>query len=102
MIIVDFLALRMPGMLNRLSISITYKQAGKKEIPISFAEAVDWQSQNLEPTVGMDVFSSEIILPGLWIYYSLTCIRMLQDSSRIREASRRPQLFFPFESPVLH
>ena len=72
MIIVDFLTLRMPGMLNRLSIFITYQKIGGKEKSISFEEAIEWQNQNLSPFVGVTELPQEIILPGLLFdHYSL-------------------------------
>ena len=73
MIIVDFLSLQMPGMLDRLSITITYQKIGGKEISISFKESIDWQNKNHPPVVGFDVLPREIILPGLlWISFSFT------------------------------
>jgi hypothetical protein len=72
MIIVDFLTLRMPGMLNRLSIFITYQKIGEEEQSISFEKSIEWQNQNLSPFVGLDVLPREIILPGLLFdHYSL-------------------------------
>ena len=65
MIIVDFLTLRMPGMIDRFSISIVFQKVGKKEVSISFEEAMKWQSLNLEPKVGLEILPPEIVLPGL-------------------------------------
>ena len=64
MIIVDFLTLRMPGMLNQLSVSILYKKIGEKEISIPFGDVVELQNQGLKPAVGFSVLQPEIILPG--------------------------------------
>jgi hypothetical protein len=67
MVIVDFLMLQMPGMFDMLSVMITYQKSGEKdEISISFAKAMEWQNQNLPPTVGTEILQSEIILPGLY------------------------------------
>lgn len=69
MIIVDFLTLQMPGMLNRLSISIIYQPKGGKEIIlISFEEAIDCQNQNHNPVFELNELPREIILPGLLLY----------------------------------
>jgi len=63
MIIVDFLTLRMPGMLDQLSISIIYQKIGKEEVSISFEEVIEFQSQDLIPHVGSIELPSKIILP---------------------------------------
>ena len=65
MIIMDFLTLRMPGILNRLSVSITYQPAEKEKVSISFGKAVDWwQKHNTKPFVKFIEMPPEIILPG--------------------------------------
>ena len=67
MIIMDFFTLRMPGILNRLSISITYQPVEKQEVSISFGKAVDWwQKHNTKPFVGFVRMQPEIILPGFY------------------------------------
>ena len=52
MIIMDFFTLQMPGILNRLSVSITYQPPEEEEVSISFGKAVDWwlwENGNLPP-----------------------------------------------------
>ena len=69
MIIMDFFTLRMPGILNRLSVSITYQPAEKKEVSISFGEALDWwQKNNTKPFVKFVRMPTEIILPGSFTF----------------------------------
>jgi hypothetical protein len=63
----DFLNLKMLGMINRLSVSIVYKPPNEnEEVFISFGEAIDWwQKRNTKPFVGFIPLSPEVILPGL-------------------------------------
>jgi len=70
MIVVDFLTLRMPGMLNQLSIFITHQKTGKNQLSIPFQKAVEWYSQGFEPLFGLDKQPSTIILPGLLFSFS--------------------------------
>ena len=79
MIIVDFLTLQMPGMLDKLSIFITFQKIGGKEYSISFEEAIEWQNKNLSPFVGLVELPQEIILPGLLFdHYSLSLSLILE------------------------
>ena len=66
MIVMDFLTNRMPGMVDRLSIVITYQPTGtEEELSIAFEQAVDYHTQGLKPHVDLVVFPPKIILPGM-------------------------------------
>ena len=69
MIIMDFFTLQMPGILNRLSVSITYQPIEREEVFIPFGKALDWwQEHNTKPFVGFIRMPTEIILPGSFYF----------------------------------
>lgn len=77
MIIMDFLILRMPGMVDRLSVSISYQNKGRNEVSIPFGEAVELHSQSHRIAVGLVVLPPEIILPGLLLHILSNIDRMV-------------------------
>ena len=80
MIILDFLTLRMPGMLDRMSIEITYQTNRNDLLSIALGDAVDCQSQGFKPTVGAQELPPKIILPGSFSlsFLTLTISRVFQ------------------------
>ena len=78
MIILDFLTLRMPGMLDRMSIEITYQTNGNRLLSIAFGNAIDYHNRGLNPAVGAQELPPKIILPGFYFPSSLTISRVFQ------------------------
>ncbi len=66
MIVMDFFTDRMPGMLDRLTISIIHQKVGKKVQSILAEEAAEmWQEHGVKPFFKFESLPPEIILPGL-------------------------------------
>ena len=81
MIILDFLTLRMPGMLDRMSIEITFQTNGNDLLSISFGDAIHYHTRGFNPAVGTQELPPKVILPGSFLlsHYLIVC-RMLQNN----------------------
>ena len=87
----DFLFVRMPGMVGQLKTSITYQQAGSKDqISIPLNQAVEQWRQHKKIFVDFDSMPPEFVLPGLWsLCWKLTAIRKFQNTLSTGRTPRR-------------
>ena len=88
MIILDFLTLRMPGMLDRMSIQITFQTNGNDLLSLYFGEAIDCYNRGFNPVVATQELPPKIILPGYCSIspsYFVECFKTIQELEKLHQ-----------------